>query len=587
MQLKLKIHTKSHFPKRGIFIRSASLEHWISEIDRMGFALEQLQVFPVAGTIANQLFGVLVMMEEEQNGIDLGKNSYFQMVENKVFIPERTVLVPEMSAEEFSTVFSPHFHLMHPEIGLCELEEAIDWSKLLQLPEIKECIITAPLQSVKIPKQITSLQISIDQEALQKALENPLTEEEALENLPFNIKKIMAGNTKEIDKLLAYLEKHPEKALQLGIPLDAIGSSRGGNDGRFIFNRGWNVDGFKLDMGGIAEKISWVMSNYGAVRFVFVILFIMSLRSCNANNFGEGLGISIGFLTLVILGGLLYAHLFDSHNFNTRRTYGNGNALIDNHRFDALHQRYEKVAEDYLAKGDYKMAAHIYYKLLKNTYRAATILEEDGLYHEAAVMQLKYNNNKFKAAECYEKGYAFKEALALYTELNEHEKAGDVWVKMGNREEANKKYQLVVDQYLSGAKYIKAALLYKEKMVLMDEARQTVLKGWDEQKDAANCMSFYFSTFDAIEELSTEIERIYAEKINTNTNTVYLQVIKGEFKKHHELEQVTKEIAYEIVAQKIKTNPQIVSELVTFNGNNTTIVKDVIRYKQSHKKKQY
>lgn len=584
MQLKLKIHNKTLYPKRGVFIRSTSLEYWLSEIDRMGLSLERIQVFPVAGTVANQLFGALVVFDEQLQVGDLEKNNYFQLVENKVFIPEKTILVPEMNAEEFSTVFSAHYHLMHPEIGLCELEEAIDWLSVLRLSEMKEYTITEPLNSVKIPKLITSLQVNVDQEALQKAIENPLTEQELIEKLPFNIKKIMAGNEKEIDKLLAYLEKHPDKALQLGIPLDTIGSSRGGNGGIFVFRGGFSTDSIKRNVVGILEKTAWVMANYGLIRFVLVIAFITSLRSCTRDNLGEGLGLTFGIISIMILAGLLYAFVFDKENYNSRFSSGGGSALINSNRFSALQERYEKLAEEYLAKGDYRMASHIYFKLLKNTYRAANILEEGGFYNEAAIMQLKYNNNKFRAAECYEKGHAYREALELYKQLNEHEKAGDLCVKMGNRTEANKNYQLVVDNHLSGNKYIKAALLYKDKMHLMDEARETLLKGWAEQREAVNCMSMYFSTFDQIEELASEIKQAYGQLLNQDNSVAFLQVMKGEFKKHSNLEEITKEIAYQIVSEKINNHPQLASELVPFNTGNKSIIKDVIRFKQSRKK---
>ncbi|HKX85704.1 MAG TPA: hypothetical protein VJL37_03465 [Flavobacterium sp.] len=586
MQLKLKIHTKTLYPKRGVFIRSASLEYWMSEIDRMGLSLDKIQVFPVAGTVANQLFGALVVLNEQQQISDLEKNSYFQLVEDKVFIPERTILVPEMNAEEFSTVFSANYHLMHPEIGLCELEEAIDWLSVLRLPEMKECPIIQPLNSVKIPKLITSLQVDVDQKALQKSIENPLTEQELIDNLPFNIKKIMAGNEKEIDKLLAYLEKHPEKALQLGIPLDAIGSSRGGNGGRFVFGGGFSSDSIKRTAIGILEKTAWIIANYGVIRFILIIAFVTSLRSCSMDNIGEGLGHYLGFLSLMILAGLLYVFVFDKSNYNARfSSGGGGSALINTDRFNALHERYEKLAEDYLAKGDYRMASHIYFKLLKNTYRAASILEDGGFYNEAAIMQLKYNNNKFRAAECYVKGHAYREALELYKQLNEHEKAGDVCVKMGNRVEANKNYQLVVDNHLSANKYIKAALLYKDKMLLINETRETLLKGWAEQKEAVNCMSMYFSTFDQIEELASEIKKVYAERLDQDSSVAFLQVMKGEFKKHIDLEEITREIAYQIVSEKINNHPQLASELVPFNANNKSIIKDVIRFKQNRKKK--
>jgi hypothetical protein len=55
-----------------------------------------------------------------------------------------------------------------------------------------------------------------------------------MKNLPFDMKKVMTGNKKEIEKYLKYIEKYPDRAVELGVPLDIMGTSRG--DGFGILN---------------------------------------------------------------------------------------------------------------------------------------------------------------------------------------------------------------------------------------------------------------------------------------------------------------------------------------------------------------
>jgi len=59
--------------------------------------------------------------------------------------------------------------------------------------------------------------------------------------------------------------------------------------------------------------------------------------------------------------------------------------------------------------------------------------------------------------------------------------------------------------------------------------------------------------------------------------------MKQEFKKHQDLEELTKNIAYEIVADKISTKPEIASELISFNPKNKSMIKDVMKYKLKKK----
>ena len=44
-------------------------------------------------------------------------------------------------------------------------------------------------------------------------------------------------------------------------------------------------------------------------------------------------------------------------------------------------------------------------------------------------------------------------------------------------------------------------------------------------------------------------------------------------------------IAYEITAERVDVNPEIASELVHFNKNNKSLLKDVMKYKLKMKKK--
>lgn len=579
MELKLKIHTRNRYPKRGIFIYGNTLQQWIAEIDRMGFSLEKISVFPVPGTVANQLYGALVVYDElPQPFGDIGKNSFFQQVGDKVFIPERTMLFPELTKAEFATVFSEHYHLMHPEIGLYELEEEICWKTVLALPVEKECNITEPLNSIKIPTRIHSFQIKVDEEKVLAQIENPLTEQQLIDKLPFDLKKVMKGNEREIGKLLAYLDKNPEYALQFAIPLDTLGSSRGGNGGRFIFGNRIN-HGLRSGLGEAFEKIKNLLLTNGISRFVFTVVFLSVLRNLNTENVGSVIGALVGISVIVFLFWFIFS------GSGGEASHGGGSGLIHSDRFNQLLLKYENLAEEYIKKGEYHKASHIYLKLIKNHHRAAIILEEGKLYNDAAVIYLKYQNNIGKAAECYEKGHAYQEALALYKQLNFNEKAGDMYVKLHNSDEANNYYKLVVDQYINENRHVKAALVCKDKMNDTAEARELLLKGWGQKRDAENCMRAYFMTFDTVDGLSSEIVSVYKVHTDPFNRKVFLQVLKGEFTKDKDLEEVTRNIAYEIVAENISDNSQIASELISFNKNNKSILKDVIKFKMNKKGK--
>lgn len=588
MELKLKINKKNTYPKTGIFIKSASAEVWLHEIQNIGLTIDLVKVFPIPATRANELYGCLIVFNQSTSKIgDIGKNNFCQLAANKLFIPESTLVSPELTEEEWHTLFSEKYHFLHPEIGLVELEDEVNWTDLIQLPKLKEIVITEPSKTVSIPQFITSMRIEVNQEKILEGIENPVSEEEMIEKLPFNMKKLLNGNNREMDKFLAYLDKNPEMAMKLGIPLDTLGTGRGGNGGSFSFNAG---------IGGLFN-FAWIQrffdnlsagenNSTGFFRYGFVLLLIVLARSCKGSELKSNLPsifVFIGIIIFVIFMISLFAglQLISSGSWGSS---GGGSFLIDTNRFATLQSKYEKLAEQYAANKEYQKAAHIYLKLLKNHHKAAEVLEKGELYPEAAMIYLKYLQNKNKAAECYEKGHAYNEAIALYKELGQDEKVGDLYLVLRNKSEADKYFTKVIENYKTNFQYVKASLVYKNKIGDCSQAQDLLIEGWRTNKDAGKCLNNYFANIDSAEDLSVAIQSVYQDEVSVSNMSIFLHLLKHEFTKHEELEEMIRNIAYEITASRIDKNPDIASELLHFNKDNKAILKDVMKYKLKRKK---
>lgn len=586
MELKLNINSKNTYPKGGILIKSASAEVWLREVQNLGLTLDAVKIFPVPAIRANELFGCLIVFNQEKSKIDeLGKNNFCQLVENKLFISECTSITPELTQEEWHSLFSEEYHLLHPEIGLAELKEEVIWTDLIQFPISKEIEITAPSKTVAVPHFITSMRIEVDQEKILEGIENPVSEEEMIEKLPFDMKKLMNGNNREMDKFLAYLEKNPEKAMKLGIPLDTLGTGRGGYGGSFSFNNGIDSPFNFTWIGRFFDNLSSGENNgAGFFRYGFVLLFVVLARGCKGSELKSGLPSILVFIGIVVFV-IFMISLWAGSQSGFSGFSGGGSFLVDSNRFNTLQSRYEKLAEDYIARGEYEKASHIYLKLLKNYHKAATVLENGKLYREAGAVYLKYLKNKTKAAECYEKGHAYNEAIALYKELNQSEKVGDLYLILGKKSKANNYFKIVIEEYTSNFQYVKASLVYKNKIEDITEAQELLLKGWKTNKDAGKCLNNYFANCESAEELSLAITTIYKEEISEINAPVFLHLLKHEFTKYGELEETIKNIAYEIVADRVNKKPEIVSELIYFNKKNKSIIKDVMYYKLKVKRK--
>ncbi|MCQ9636971.1 APC family permease [Chryseobacterium sp. WG23] len=236
MELRIKPFPKNKFPKKGLLIKGSSPVIWLQEMEDLDISLSQVESYAIPSDTPNILYGCFLIFND-QIPHEIGRNAYFQSVNDRFFIPEHTVFYPKINPEDWEHLDS-RFIIMHPEFGLVKLSEEINWIALIQEPGKIEEIIRRPANGVHIAQNIESYTVEMDDEKILEALQPKQTEEEWTKNLPFDLKKVMAGNKKEIEKYLKYIEKYPERAIELGVPLDIMGTSRGNGFEKFSWFEG-------------------------------------------------------------------------------------------------------------------------------------------------------------------------------------------------------------------------------------------------------------------------------------------------------------------------------------------------------------
>ncbi|RZJ49555.1 MAG: APC family permease [Chryseobacterium sp.] len=272
MELRIKPFPKNNYPKKGLLIKGFCPLTWLYEMEVLGIDLNQVRSFPIPSNEPNVLYGCFLIFQNNAPN-EIGRNSYFQCVDHQFFIPENTTFYPKINLEEWQKIDS-EFLIMHPEFGMVKLNEEIDWISLIQNPKQSENKIRKPSNGVKIPQKIESYTVEMDDEKILEALQKPQTEEEWMKNLSFDLKKVLAGNKKEIEKYLNYIEKYPDRAVDLGVPLDVTGTSRGDGFGKFKFKNTWlgkffGGESSNGESSTYTEKYRWVF-------WVFLILIGLS-----------------------------------------------------------------------------------------------------------------------------------------------------------------------------------------------------------------------------------------------------------------------------------------------------------------------
>lgn len=575
MQLTVTPYHKSLFPMGGILIKGKLVASWLEQIGHMELSLDSINVYPIPGAIANTIWGCLVTARsgEVVRAENIGSNVYCQHLPGQLYIPANSRLHPQLSAAELDKMLKGLPHLFHPETGWVELPDPIRWQQLLMLPEAIHRTVTTPAETVFIPSRATAFyKQSIPPEEVLANLEEQLFPGRKTDNKPLSFREkiklrllralfgssmkqerkeppgwfsrllskmklkwadklqrdlddLEERNNREVDKLLNLFKRDPFEALKYAIPLDNDGLSRGSGASSYMLSRLWS----------------------------------------NLAEFGSLLD-SLGFRGSGTTGG-------GSGN-------GGGSIRLGRSYIDRLNQEYRNTAHTLIKNKEYQQAAFVYLKLLKDYFSGADTLEKGGFYAEAASIYLKYLNNKVKAAECYEKGQMPLQAIELYKELQRDEKVGDLYLSIGKKEEARPWFQKVVQQYIRNHQYIKAASIIRDKLEEPGEAQTALLEGWRRDKDAVNCLNWYFSMIEDQHRHMREIQVLYDTETTAQNQEKYLQVLKQQFDRYDSSQETIRDIAYAIVATKIKTDPFIASELQAFNKKDKRLLKDILIYRQ-------
>lgn len=324
------------------------------------------------------------------------------------------------------------------------------------------------------------------------------------------------------------------------------------------------------------------------LRALFVLAFLKIIAvfaELYEKTFWSVMGNLLIFLVAIIIVFLVVIFMKNKEqNQNQgRRRKADGSFYLENSLFDRIRNKYEDLAQKYIDEKDYRKAAKVYMNLLQDNYRGAKTLEEGGLYNEAAVIYLKKLNNKPEAAQCYEKAKQYTKAIDLYRELQQNEKVGDLYKELNDSKSADSYYQMVVDDYVSNSQMVKASQIYRKKMNVPGEAQKILLQGWEENKDAFNCLNNYFVNISDVDVLKDKIQTLYQDT-PSEKKLIYLEAIKHEFKKNPELHDTTRNIAYEIIAENAEKHSSIINELKHFNPADEVILKDISRYRTGRNK---
>ena len=573
MQLTLKPSDKNTWPLRGALIRGASPHIWLQTLKEASIPLAQVEVYALPGLAPNSLWGCMVLPISPDYHLPKHGLAMVQRVSAKLYLSAHSTLYPPCTAEELQSMFaSPVF--MHPELGTVPLSEALQWADILGLPQAQTSPWQKPARSIILPQKLRSIRLeqSDPDEVLERMEKESFPQQEPQQEKPLG--------TLEKIRLKLYQALKPKEGKTGGrqnakpIPPARIEPKKP----KVSKLRQWFSKITKRLNERVQQDMDELMRRNQKEADRLMDMFRKDIHE--ALKWAIPLGNDVD-----AAGGTPGQVKLERHNQILRGgSRGGGSAVLPDDSLMQLRKQYQEAAAQLEKDGEHTQAAFVYMKLLKQHQLAAEVLKRGKKYPEAAGVYLKYLNNKKEAAACYEAGHMPLEAIKLYQELKEHEKAGDLYMNMGERDLALEEYEQKVHAHKSYGHHKKAGDLIREKMEDLPRALHTYLEGYEANRKNPHCLGAYLKYQEDEAQVSKDLDRYNAQMESPEQVNQWLNLLWEEYQRQRSTQHQAKDLVYQQLAQHIHKQPELAQFLRYFHPKDVELKKDTIRFGSKKKR---
>ncbi len=640
MQLTLRYHAQAQRPACAAFLRGTDPAAWLRELGRWQLAAGQLSCYLVPESIRSvQVAGLFVVVAEDARLPADVLEPYGQATGSRLYVPVQASLWPTTTPAELAAALLWPRQLLHPGIGLVGFEptDELDLGTLLACPPPRptDWGRAQPghppkprLQQLRVLRPSAAEVLQTLQHDVGTA---PLTElpgtadaqpgpvRQWLENLRYSLAKTWLGWVRRQRQ-----GREPR-------------SGPGFDWGRLFRVLGVVVLSVLGVLGMIALLSQGSISSTGIVLAIVLRLIMMLLdgnndaRPAPARHFGRPKADQPGRLEKWLAGNLdalekkrqneieRLLRLFNENPaealkyaiplggpYQNRGTappsallgrrdtrfnlggLGGGRAAdewdIGDYQHD-LRRQYQSAANQELLAGRHSKAAYIYAHLLGDYLAAANALEQGGLFREAATLHKDHLHSPAGAARCLERGGLLLEAAELYAELNQYEKAGDLYTQLTQPALAARHYERGTALLLDRDDRPAAARLLADKLHAPTRAQQVLLEGWAGPRQPEVCLTQYFAlAATQAQDLGAQVQTVYRQHSTPAQHVPLLRVLAGVAEQHATpaLLAAAREVAYEVVSTEAAAgNLEPLPLLRHFEPTDRLLAADCSRYATS------
>ena len=483
LELNLRFGPAAVRPPRAWYLPGGDAAAWLERIAAWEVAASTLRMLPLPrGRDDRRAAGLLVTFHADALRTMPAGCVPFGLIAGRLYLPVEAGFDPEVSEAELDALLAEDYiHVWHPAIGLVALEphEALRAGDLLTAPPRSARRWDHALPGVAFAQRLVSLAPAREltmQVLLEEGRDDIGRDSGSLDELPRSPAEPQPGSLRAASRLATRLVAGIVGGLARLAPSNARAPT--------WINR--LQDWAERQLGKLA-------AGYNAARHKEIerLMHLLTTDPDQGLRYALPMG-GEGHRGLAAGGDRLIGR---DTNFDLGRLGGGRPAdfwdVAPNYQVQ-LAARYRELANRELHLGRHRRAAYIYAELLGDYQNAAGALAAGRHWREAAALYRQRLHRPREAARCLEQGGLWTEAIALYEELGEHETAGDLYARLGQRESADGQYRTAVIRCRQGGDLISAARLLDEKLFAADEAIAELSSGWPDSSQAAPCLRGVF-----------------------------------------------------------------------------------------------
>lgn len=565
-------------PLSAAFIRGTSPYEWLKEISNWNIEIEGLECYILPYSLENiSPAGLFVIFKKGIFPKQYHPLDTYGEIAKGIYVPVRSALTPATTGEELKKIFLWELQVFHPTIGLTGFETK-DQINLVDL--INTGFSTSADWSFAhpgIPAKPTFTQINILQPSVQDIMDDFKKDIDT---------KPLADIPKDKKQKTGWLYKIWDRIKWI-ILLFILFIARLLNKVSPKSTNTYNSSSTKERSGTLDKLEQWINRNLEELEKKRDSELKRLLKLLDDNT-DEALQYAIPLDSPYMnRGKAAQSETLSRRPFNFNLGNLGGGGATDfwdvGHHYNDLRTKYINAAQKEIEKKDFKKAAYIYAHLLGDYYGAANALEQGHYYREAAALYKDHLKNIPAAAECLERGGLFLESIELYKQLHQHEKIGDLYETISRKTDAESYYEQTIEIKLHNNDYLDAGRVIKDKLKNSDRAKQTLLSGWNNEKQSENCLKNYFDLVRETENENIEqkVENIYKHNTPKQKKKKFLDVLKDVYSRKKDIKEQDsyQHIAYEIASEQAEEgNLYALNDLPHFFSDDELISSDCNRY---------